>query len=160
MKLHLGVLDLPYADNASYKETNVRKPKHKPKGGGISTFRVAEILERKYGVMGRFVELHGQMIADELANAYEGALESISMGAPVTLDAAGSATQQIEDQFKQMLSNKELDGMGVPGVPTQAALLGHSKRFKQPYKNRAPRPSFIDTGLYQGAFKAWVDDEG
>jgi hypothetical protein len=38
-----------------------------------------------------------------------------------------------------------------------AALHGVSHRFKHPYARRARRPSFIDTGLYQNSFAAWVD---
>lgn len=153
-KLVLGVIDLPYAD-ASYAEVRARKPKVKP-GGSLSTGDVAQILEDRYAVMQAFYDLHGEQIANELIDAIEGAIESVNMGAPLTIDPVGSATSKIEDMFKQMLANKELDGR--LGVPTLAAQEGHSKRFKQPYKKRAPRPSFIDTGLYQASFKAWLED--
>jgi hypothetical protein len=65
----------------------------------------------------------------------------------------GQATSKIERRFKEFLTNKEMDGQ--PGVPTKAALAGRSKRFKRAYAKRPSRPSFVDTGLYRGAFKSW-----
>lgn len=79
------------------------------------------------------------------------------MGAPVSLDPFGSATSKIEDRFKQMLSTRELDSLGFPGIPTAAAQRGVNHRFKHPYKKRAARPSFIDTGTFQASAKAWVE---
>jgi hypothetical protein len=65
---------------------------------------------------------------------------------------------EIEERFKDFLSLQEMDKLGVPGVPTEAAKKGKSSRFKRRRsKGGAPRPSFIDTGLYQSSFKAWVD---
>jgi hypothetical protein len=83
-----------------------------------------------------------------------GAFETRAMGGPV-VDPYASAGQNIENAFRQFLSLKEMDKLGVPGVPTQAALEGRSKRFKSG-KGPAPRPSFIDTGQYQSTFRAWV----
>jgi hypothetical protein len=137
--LHLGVLDVPYEQQ-----------------GGKTTGTVAEILESKYHVMETFYEQHKQEIADALAQALVDASETMMMGAPTVADPFGPATSQIEDQFKQFLSSQEMDKLGVPGVPTQAAKEGRSKRFKKG-KGRGPRPSFIDTGTYAAAMKAWVD---
>lgn len=154
--LHLGVLDLPYADPASYKATKTRKPKTKPEGS-MTTGDVADILEDKYHPMEVFFELHSEDIGEQYLESMQDALDNIHMGAPATLDLTGDATAFIEDRFKQFLTNKEMESLGIPGVPTKAALEGHSKRFKQPYKKRNPRPSFIDTGLYQASFKAWIE---
>jgi hypothetical protein len=49
-----------------------------------------------------------------------------------------------------------MDTLGIPGVPTLAAQEGRSSRFKKG-KGKGPRKSFIDTGLYVGSFKSWVD---
>jgi hypothetical protein len=43
---------------------------------------------------------------------------------------------------------------GMPGVPTRRALDGISKRLKN--KKGDPRASFVDTGTYQAAMRAWV----
>jgi hypothetical protein len=138
--LHLGVIDQPYAEGAK------------------STGDVAEILESKYEVMGKFAEKHEQDIAGDLENSLEGVLENMMLGGPTVApdQAFAAGTSAIEHRFKQFLSLKEMDSLGVPGVPTQAALAGKSKRFKSGYGPK-PRPSFIDTGLYQANFKAWID---
>lgn len=157
MKILFGVIDLPYADS-SYSEMGVRKPKGETKDRGISTGDVAEILENEYHIMEVFFELHGDFVADKLTDAMEGALENAALGAPVTLDPGAEAAEEIQQRFRQFIENKEMEGMGIPGVPTQAALQGHSKRFKNPYKRRKPRPSFRDTGLYVGAFRMWTEE--
>jgi len=152
--LFLGVMDLPYADGASYREAGRRKPKQM---GSSTTGDVAAILEEKYHIMEVFFELHGDEIAEDLVNSLAGAIENIDMGAPTSIDALGEAGSKIEERFRDFLMKKEMESLGIPGVPTQASLEGHSKRFKHPYAKRAPRPSFIDTGLFEGSFKAWVD---
>lgn len=163
MKLELGVIDLPYADPAPKPRKAPRRPGRRPRKrrqdgdrGSKSTGDVAEILEAKYHIMEHFVQLHGGDISRALENSLQGALESILLGAPTTIDAFGTGTSQIEDDFKNMLSLKELEGIGYPGIPTEAAKKGVSHRFKRPYVRRARRRSFIDTGLYQSSFKAWV----
>lgn len=152
--LKLGVLDLPYAEGASYKAAGKRKPKHM---SNSTTGDVAEILEGKYHVMEVFAELHGDEIAADIADSYMGAVESLQMGAPMTLDPAGEAMGKIKERFDNFITNKEMDSLGIPGVPTLASLEGHSKRFKHPYAKRSSRPSFIDTGLYEGSFIPWID---
>ena len=140
MRLHFGVVDVPYASDRR----------------GKSTGDVAEILEGKYEVMGTFYEQHGDLVADEMAKSARNAAEALMMGAPATLDPFGAATAAIEARFRSFLVGKEMDRLGVAGVPTAASLRGVSHRFKRPYARRASRPSFIDTGLYQSSFKAWV----
>lgn len=144
--LHLGVIDQPYAD-------------------GATTGDVAEILEDKYHVMEVFFESRINDVTDALEKSIQGALDALDMGAPVeNIDPFGSATADIEAAFRHFLDSKEIESLGIPGVPTQAALDGVSHRFKNPrYKKtkggkkvkRAPRPSFIDTGLYEASMKAW-----
>jgi hypothetical protein len=152
--LHLGVIDLPYADPPA-----ARRRRRRTKGGtpNKTTGDIAEILEGRYHIMELFMQLHGEQVGNDFAESVSGAIESFIMGAPVSINPFGSATSKLEDRFKQMLSTKELDSLGYPGIPTRAAQLGHSKRFRHPYQRRAPRPSFIDTGQYQASFKAWVE---
>lgn len=154
-KLLLGVLDLPYAD-AGGKGKKGKRSKKPATNGGRSTGDVAEILEAKYAVIETFFDMYGDEIAEKLADSYEGALESMDMGAPITQDPSSRALAFIETKFRQFLEREEMNGK--PGVPTMAAQLGHSKRFKNPYAKRGPRPSFIDTGLYESAFKAWLEE--
>jgi hypothetical protein len=119
---------------------------------------LAEILEAKYHIIELFWTLHEQDNVTDLEESLSGAIENFIMGAPISIDPFGSAMSKIEDRFKQMLSNKELDSLGYPGIPTAAAMAGVSARFKSGFtKNRTPRPSFISSGQYQGAFKAWVE---
>ena len=155
MKLHFGVVELPYADAGSGK----RRAK-KSSSGSITTLGVARILESRYHIMEVFYELHGDMIADELMKGYERAAESIAMGAPIDLDPTADFSAKIENRFHEFLTNKEMDNLGIPGVPTKASLMGQSRRFKRQYKRRASRPSFVDTGLYVGAFKVWTGEDG
>jgi hypothetical protein len=160
--LHLGVIDIPYAEPPPAPKRAPKKPRRGRKArsrkySNITTGDVAEILEAKYHVMEHFFELHENEVLSVLEESLEGSLESLLMGAPASINPFGTGTAKIEDAFKKMLDTKELDGLGYPGIPTQAALMGVSHRFKQPYRRRPPRPSFIDTGEYQASFKAWVD---
>lgn len=141
--LHLGVLDQPYDD-------------------GATTFSVAEILEAKYHVMEIFYELRKEDVAKALEKSIQGALDMLGSDAPAeSINPFATASADIEASFKQFLDSQEIERIGYPGVPTQAALDGVSHRFKRPRGNktskRAPRPSFIDTGLYEDSMKAWID---
>jgi len=164
LTLHLGVIDIPYVeppDEPKKIGKAGRRPRphkaHAAKYGNITTGDVAGWLETRYHVMELFWELHQNEVADDFANAVSGALETFMMGGPANLDVMGSVGSKIEDGFKQMLSGRELDSLGYPGIPTAAAMAGKSSRFKRGYtKNRTPRPSFIDSGLYQASFKAWI----
>lgn len=159
MKLHLGVLDVPYSEDSG--------------GGGTSatTGDVATILEDRYHIMELYYEEMGQ---DNVAKAFEEsaktAIEDMFSGKPM-VDASyvgggsatnftltADATQELEDAFRVFIDQKELDYV-MPGVPTQASLKGINHRLKRPYvKSNPVRPSFRDTGLYQAAFRAWVEE--
>jgi hypothetical protein len=166
MKLMLGVVDIPYSKfsiNGPKKVSQAKRgKKNQPikaeEGAGPTqtTGMIADILEHKYGVMQGFVDLHMPDIAHSLENSMAGALESMMMGAPATLDPFGSAMGEIEASFKeQYLQKEEITGTGADGVPTQAAVDGVNHRMKG--KRGERRPSFIDTGLYQASFKAWIE---
>jgi hypothetical protein len=148
--LHFGVIDQPYR--------MARKKRARRTAATVTTGDVAGWLENRYGVMQTFYDEHEDYVVDEMTTSVRDAMEALMQGAPATLDPFGAATSRIEDRFKQFLSTQEMDRLGVPGVPTQASLEGKSSRFKSK-KSGAPRPSFIDTGLYQSSFKAWVDGE-
>ncbi len=150
--LHLGVADVPYI-NAPAPVKRGRKPKSS--GTNETTGEVAERLENKYHVMQVFYEQHKADVAAALEGALAGALENLLAGAPSSVAPFGEGAAKIETMFKRFLSDKEMDRLGYPGVPTMASLLGISHRFKG--KRGPVRPSFIDTGMYQTSFKAWID---
>lgn len=149
MKLALGVIDLPYV---AQKPLSAKGTKSTP--DQTTTGKVAAILEAKYGVMGAFYELHQQDIAEALAISMQETLEALMMGAPASIDPFGAAMSETEQLFRTFLDDKEIEVMGIAGVPTQASLDGVNHRMK--IKKGEPRPSFVDTGLYQSSFKAWI----
>ena len=133
--IHLGVIDIPYDDEAT-------------------TGSVAEELEENYAVMGGFIELHINEVAAAVTDSLAGSLESLMMGAPLRANPFDGAMSKIEQGFRTYLDREEIAKLGRSGVPTKAAKQGKSTRFKREYGPR--RPSFIDSGLYQTSFKAWV----
>lgn len=142
MKLHLGVLDVPYNEEGAH---------------GTTTGDVAEFLEDRYGIMAYFFNMYGDRIAELMADSIAGALENMMAGAPPSQDPYAEAMSEIHNLFSQFLFTKKMDGQ--PGVPTLRAQLGISKRFKKVNGGREPRPSFIDTGLYEASMRAWVSGE-
>lgn len=148
--LHLGVIELPYSHAADQGKSKSGKSK------ASTTGDVAEILENKYHVMEHFFELHFDEIVKALEGSITGSLESLLMGGPPTLDPNGTGTNEIMKLFQTFLESKEMDGLGYPGVPTAASIKGVSHRFKN-RRGTPGRPSFVDTGLFESAFRAWVD---
>lgn len=139
--LHLGVLVIPYGGS---------------KKSGTTTGDVAEYLEKKYELMERYWALkgdkHGRQIAAGIARAIEANMSGLKA------DPYGKAMGQIENGFKDFISSRLVERVGIRGVPTEAALKGVSHRKAHPYaKDNPRRPSFRDTGLYQSSFKAWVE---
>jgi hypothetical protein len=148
LKLHLGVIDQPYAQDS-------------PDGSkkAVTTGEVAQWLENRYHIMEIFYQFHEQEIADKLAEGMGDALEAIMMGAPPSLQPTLEALSAEEAVFKLWLALGEIEKLGIPGVPTLAAQNRESLRLKLKKKFRGPaRPSFIDTGLYESSFKMWMED--
>jgi hypothetical protein len=157
LTIHLGVTEMPYS--AAYTpQAKKLKPGHRKQQAayakGKTTGDIAEILESKYGIMHYFAAKYMPEIIKAVETAYAGAVKNMMAGGTVTVPSA-QAMSTIERQFKNFLAMKEMDGQ--TGVPTAASLRGVSHRFKKPYARRASRPSFIDTGLYQASFRAWMD---
>ena len=138
MKLHLGVIDYPHGND-----------------GSITTGDLAEILESKYHPMEIYYEEHQNEIAKDLADSVAGAIESLMLGAPPSLDPFGEANTNIANGFKRFIAEGELEKLGYPGVPTQAALDGVNHRLK--IKRGPRRPSLIDTSQYVDSAVAWVE---
>jgi hypothetical protein len=161
LTIHLGVTEIPYtiAYTPKAKKLKAGHRKFQPSyGKGKTTGDIAEILEANYGIMGAFATKYMPDIIGSLEKSYAGALKNILMGAPTAAPAEQSMSW-IQDKFKTFLTNKEMEGISRAGkypIPTKASLMGVSHRFKMPYAKRPPRPSFIDTGLYQSSFRAWM----
>ena len=134
MKLNLGVIDVPEPE-------------------GNTTYGVGKILEEKYGLFSKFYESHEDKIVKNLTESLVGALETTLMGQHVE-DPFVAATDQIDQDFRTFLDLEQMATLGVQGVPTKAALMVKSVRFK--LKRGPRRPSFIDSGTLQTSFKSWV----
>ena len=157
LTLHLGVLEQPY-DTAGKRSAKV-----------MTTYDVAKILEKNYGVMGMFVQQYEEPIAEYMTESLQGALEAFLMGQAV--DPFGRGTQGIERMFREFISTREVERAGfapytrISGrrpslmqIPTKAALRGVNHRLARPYARGNPRrPSFRDTGMYMNSFRAWTD---
>lgn len=135
MKLHLGVVVVP--EPSSHWDT----------------YEVGTQLEKEYGLFSRFAQYNMNSIVKDLEESIGRAIDRLAEGRPS--EAFQMGTQRIEQSFREFLDNETMAQLGIPGVPTKAALQGKSKRFKG---GRGPRrPSFIDSGTLQKSFKAWVD---
>lgn len=153
--LHLGVIDIPYANDAPASGKGKTK---KAATKSITTGEVADLLEDKYHVMELFYETHRAGIVHDITESLAGALESQMMGAPPSTDPFAAGTQQINEKFKNFILSREIESLGIPGTPTEAALKGVSHRKLHPYaKANARRPSFYDTGMYVDHFMSWID---
>lgn len=158
MRLHIGVIDYKYTENAK----------------SVSTGDIAQILEKRYAVMTGFVVSHIQDIANDMAESYAGALDSMMMGSP-SGNPADQAMSSISGRAKEYLSSQDAETVLSPGskgfpVPTEAALMGVRHRYKDPTsilkkvmsgkktKVGIRRPSFIDTGMYQNSLIAWTEE--
>ncbi|ECI5140561.1 hypothetical protein DT214_03015 [Salmonella enterica subsp. salamae] len=131
---HLGVIDIPYEDE------------------NTTTGDVAEYLEEKYQIMQTFFDRYGNDIADLMSKDLAANLENMLAGAPLPADPFEESMLQVHHLFVAFLDNEEMNG--TEGVPTARALEGISKRFKN--RKGEPRPSFIDTGMFQASMRAWV----
>ncbi|WP_321943139.1 hypothetical protein [Paraburkholderia tropica] len=169
MYLVLGVIDVPYTDadapprkipQAKSGKANHPLAKSADLDAPATTGGVAELLEHNYSVMGAFAKAHAQDIERAIIKSLEGQIVNLSLGAPV-LDSGAAfaeACESIAQDFRDFLDKSEIEQMGIPGVPTQAAKDGVNHRLKNPYSKDNPRrPSFVDTGLYQTTMRAWTE---
>lgn len=126
------------------------------KSGTADTVAVAKILEAKYGLFTAFYTRHEKDIKALLIDSLEGALENLHAGGVAPADPFASSMQRLQALFRKFLYTGEVERMGIEGVPTQAALNGVSHRKKKK-KYGQRRPSFIDTGTMELAFRSWVE---
>jgi hypothetical protein len=160
--LHLGVNDVPYAGEPRKPRAQAKKGKAnrpvKVANGQQTTGDVATWLENKYHIMEAFFESYSGEATDAIAHSVASAIEALLTGAPMEgLNPFAGAESELQEAFKIFLESAEIETLGIPGVPTKAALDGVNHRLKS--KQGGRRPSFIDTGQYEAAFRAWVDQE-
>lgn len=155
-RLHLGVIEQPYV--------NAPAPgQKKATSSTVTTGDVAGWLEDDYGIMQHFFDANDQKIADALAASVAGSLENLLMGAPPSQNVFGAAESKIQHMFHRFIQTAQMDKLGVPGVPTQAAKdrasgAKRSTRMKNRKKGGNTQPiSFYDTGLYMDSFVAWIE---
>ena len=153
LKIHFGVTELPYSHTDNIGTT--KKGKNKGRLYASTTGDVATILENKYHILEVFWNVHLDDITKALEDGIEGAFESIMMGAPPSPDPFAEGTSKVEELFARFLSGGEMEHLGIPGVPTKASMNRRSLRFQKKRNPAGPRPSFIDTGLYESSFRCW-----
>jgi hypothetical protein len=164
MKLQFGFEDIPYAQRyapespilASIKKRVARKqtPAQQAYGQGKTSGQVAEEIEKKYGVVEVFYSLEEDFVIKNFEESYGNSLDLGMWGQSWDVVWDPSA---LEGKFRRSLSQRRFDGM-IKGVPTKAAQGGVSHLRRKPFDQRAPRPSFINTGLYQRSFRVWTED--
>ena len=170
MKIHLGFEDFAYDVRATAQSplsarTRARMAKKQSAeqlayGTGQTTTSVAADLEARYEVVETFYEQPNiqDYIVDLLDNALYDITEIIMQtDHPPIVPIPIKDIDKIEGRFQRALARKELEGK-ILGTPTGTAQKGVSHLYTKPYAPRAPRPSFIDTGMYQKSFRAWVED--
>jgi hypothetical protein len=168
LKLHLGFQEYPYADrygtqspltaSVKKKAAKVISRSQASYGHGKTTSEVAKELEDKYKIVETFYNMEEDNIVELLTEAYGDKIEEVMAGQEVPKERISSKeTDKIEAKFRRALSSQRFDGV-INGVPTLAAQRGVSHLRQHPYAKRGPRPSFIDTGMYQRSFTAWIED--
>ena len=169
--LHLGVVDVPYAHLVPQTTKRVshrvargngkdKAPTTKVNGpsGSETTGDVAEILEDQYTVMECFWTKHGDEIKALMEDDMVASLQAMMDGNPVGDVPFAEAMSRAERLFADFLNTSEMLEVLGSGPGTGAARRGVNHRFKHPYaKGNPSRPPFIDTGLYQASFRAWVE---
>jgi len=153
--LVLGVVDVPYENAGANADGKRKRGAGASRGEPTTTAKVAQILEDKYGVMQVFYDRHENDIAGALRDSVAGAIEDLLTGAPPR-DPYAEADQSVMALFRKFLLSGEIEELGVPGVPTQAAINRRSLRFKGKVSTDT-RPSFIDTATYELSFRSWVE---
>lgn len=164
MKLVLGVVDIPYtAPSAPKKVTKAQagkanKPRKIKRSSGsvpsITTGEVAILLEKHYHIMRVFAESNENFIKQELIKSMQATIVNLKMGGPVNrVVPYEEAFEAIRLKFNHFLDTQVMESLGIPGVPTRAALDGVQTRLKLMHGPR--RASFIDTGQYEASMRVW-----
>jgi len=160
MKLHLGVIDVP-------------EPY-----GNTTTGTVGDELEKRYGLFSMFYNNYKDNIVDLVSNDAAIGIEKLLKGeSPTIANTFAVSGEEITDKMHKFITSQEVErvaaGYGEQGIPTQAALDGTSYRFEKgvtakryvkgkfgkgkQVTKRAPRPSFIYSGVFEASLKGWIE---
>lgn len=128
----------------------------------VTTGEVALWLEESknmhYHIKENFHKKYEEEINSFFAESLRDAMmDFVVFGRPIPTDKRKlfkHANDKVDALFRKFLNKRIVEGMGIEGVPTQAALKGYSKRLKKFTGKR--RPSFIDTGQYRNSSKSYV----
>lgn len=136
--VRLGVSSVPYS--LVLKKTQ------------LTTTQVAKILEAKYHIIRIFAEQNNRKISRVVEETASRELSKIVInGKPVAKNIKSIATSEISPILSEGFK-RFLDSNGT-GILTKAAV----RRAHGQGKKRNQGISFIDTGLYRSAFRAWVE---
>ena len=159
IKLGLGVIDVP----EPYGEK--------------STYDVGVDLEKTYGLFSMFYTAHQGEITDLISKDAALGLEMMMKGESIDIPKVFAvSSEEITDQMHKFITSQEVERVaaiyGEQGIPTQAALEGKSFRFNKGftakrqvkglkgtgkgYTKRAPRPSFMYSGVLEASLKAEI----
>jgi len=160
MKLHLGVIDVP----EPYDNT--------------TTGKVGEDLEKNYGLFSSFYDYRKNEIADLIAADAAIGIEKLLKGENVTIaNTFAVSGEEITDKMHNFITSKDAEIYSKPVfpliTPTLAAQEGLSYRFEKgvtakryvkgkfgkgkQVTKRAPRPSFIYSGVFEASLKGWIE---
>jgi hypothetical protein len=160
MKLHLGVIDVPEPYDSK------------------TTGAVGDDLEERYGLFSLFYNTHKKDIAELVAQDAAIGIEKMLKGETVTVSNTFAVSgEEITDKMHKFITSQEVErvaaGYGEQGIPTQAALEGRSYRFEKGVTakryvkgkrgkgkaviKRAPRPSFMYSGVFEASLKGWIE---
>lgn len=149
MMLNLGVIDIPRQEFNEGKPVKTETP--------LMMSDLADILEEEYHIFEHFWQAHHEEISEDIVSAFAQQLWGNRKTASQNVQFLQRALSEAKHRFTRFLTMKEMDGIGYPGIPTQASLAGVNHRMEHPYAKRPPRPSFVDTSQYLASFIAWIE---
>jgi hypothetical protein len=163
-KVELGFINTPYTDITIHRPmTAAREESRRPRRRHFRKTMTAEdigaILEDKYHILDVFWKLHQKDVLAVLRETILSRIKRMLTGRSTISDrtftgVAKPAFKDIEKAFRNFLDKKEMDALGIPGVPTKASLIGTTGgKFKT---LRPGRPSFVATGIYRASFRVWI----
>jgi hypothetical protein len=158
LTLHMGFLPVPYtkkymADPWRGVRSVLAKKQSRGADSKMTAKDVADILEDKYNIIEVFAQLYEDEIMEPMINKFHDiVLKTLSGEYKSSTDKIiqnmRPKTREIESLFRNFLSMEEMNGR--TGIPTEAARTGKGRR------TRRSGPSFVDTGIYRAAFRAWI----
>jgi hypothetical protein len=131
-------------------------------GREVDTGQVSTWLESHYGILEEFIDIHSEDIAKLIEeDVAEMITRTIEKGVTPTLTRISKHSMLIiKAMFDTFIRSREVEGLGIPGVPTERAKMGFksaTKRRKGRFSGTS-RPSFLDTELYIKSFYARLEE--